>query len=145
MISSIGNSLPYYGQTQAQSGTASLSQTEEKLFAQIDSDGNGSISKSELTNFLDKVSGSLGGTQPSGAAASSLFTSMDSSADGSISLSEFQGNASSLADQLRSQLAQATSNVTEPVQLGWKHQLEHTLDKGGSSPPSPGAAGRWRR
>jgi hypothetical protein len=75
MISSIGSSLPYYGQSQAQSGTASLSQTEEKLFAQIDSDGNGSISKSELTNFLDKVSGALGGTQPSGAAGSSLSRS----------------------------------------------------------------------
>lgn len=115
MIGSIGSSLGYYGLSQTQSSTTSLSQTEEKLFANIDSDGNGSISKSELTNFLDKVSGASGTTQPSDSAVSSLFTSMDSSGGGSISLSEFQSNASSLADQLRSQLAQAGSNSINSI------------------------------
>ena len=112
MISSIGSSLAYYGQTQSQSSTASLSQTEEKLFADIDTNGDGSVSKSELTSFLDKSSSAMGTTQPSDSTVSSLFASLDSSGDGSISLSEFQSNASSLADQLRSQLAQAASNIT---------------------------------
>src|SRR6266702_2837909 len=110
MISSIGSSLACYGQSQSQSSTTSLSQTEEKLFADIDTNGDGSVSKSELTSFLDKSSGAMGATQPSDSTVSSLFASMDSSGDGSISLSEFQSNASSLADQLRSQLAQAASS-----------------------------------
>ena len=110
MISSIGSSLACYGQSQSQSSTTRLSQTEEKLFADIDTNGDGSVSKSELTSFIDKSSGAMGATQPSDSTVSSLFASMDSSGDGSISLSEFQSNASSLADQLRSQLAQAASS-----------------------------------
>ena len=110
MISSIGSSLAYYGRSQSQGSAASLSQTEEKLFADIDTNGDGSVSKSELTSFIDKSSGAMGATQPGDSTVSSLFASMDSSGDGSISLSEFQSNASSLADQLRSQLAQAASS-----------------------------------
>jgi EF-hand domain pair len=115
MISSIGSSPACYGQSQSQGSPASLAQTEEKLFADIDTNGDGSVSKSELTSFLDKSSGAMGATQPSDSTVSSLFASMDSSGDSSISLSEFQGNASSLADQLRSQLAQAASNSSSAV------------------------------
>lgn len=56
MISGIGGSTNYFNSLFATNGTggsgatSSLAQTEEKLFARIDSNGDGSLSQSEFTS-----------------------------------------------------------------------------------------------
>ena len=115
MISGIGGSFgsmyPGCGSAPGASSAASassLAQTQEKLFAAIDTNGDGSVSQAELQSFFDKVSSATGNSQSD---VSSLFSSLDSSGDGSISLQEFQSNAADLVTQLRSQLASASSNA----------------------------------
>ena len=63
MINSIGSSSSYYNSlfgasgtsgtssTGSTSGSSSLAQTEEQLFAAMDTDGNGSVSESKFSNF----------------------------------------------------------------------------------------------
>lgn len=119
MISAIGSGVGYPGPLTAGSsnangagstGATSLAQTEEKLFAALDTNGDGSISQTELQSFFSQVSARTGAAQP--ADTSSLFSSLDSSGDGSISLQEFQSGAGDLVDQLRSQLATGAAAAT---------------------------------
>ena len=98
------------------SGANGLAQAEQQLFAAIDTNGNGSISQSELTHFMSALSGSASPTPSS--AASTLFgalatngsgSSASSSSGGGISLQDFQSNISTFLTALRSQLAAATA------------------------------------
>ena len=97
------------------SGASGLAQAEQQLFAAIDTNGNGSISQSELTHFMSALSGSASPTPSS--AASTLFgalatngsSSASSSPGGGISLQDFQSNISTFLTALRSQLAAATA------------------------------------
>ena len=97
------------------SGANGLAQAEQQLFAAIDTNGNGSISQSELTHFMSALSGSASPTPSS--AASTLFgalatngsSSASSSPGGGISLQDFQSNISTFLTALRSQLAAAAA------------------------------------
>lgn len=73
-----------------------------KLFAKIDSDGDGSISKNEFMAFKQQVDSTLsallktqeqsgtGGASASGSAADKLFAKLDSNGDNSVSKDELQ-------------------------------------------------------
>ena len=73
MIDGIGSSTSYLSSLFATNGSSasgsttgsasSLAQTEEKLFAAIDSNGDGSISQSEFSSFLGQASGASGSSQ----------------------------------------------------------------------------------
>ncbi len=126
MISGVGSSTALWsslyagssGSSTAAGSSADLSQIEQNLFAKIDTNGDGTIDKTELSNFFNSMSAQ--GSTAAGATAAAvpatsasvdtgaLFSSLDTSGDGSISEQEFSANVGSLVDQLRSQL---TANV----------------------------------
>lgn len=80
------------------SSTAQLTQAEQQLFAAIDTNGNGSISPGELTNFIRSMGGSSATT------GSSLNT-LGSSGAGGMSLQDVQNNSDAFITALRTQLA----------------------------------------
>ena len=103
MINSIGSSSSYYNSLFATNGTSgtgstnsssSLSQTEEQLFASIDTNGDGSLSQTEFDNFLQQATGSTNTTQ-----ANALFSQL-SGGGSSVSLQQFESNAGTLASAL---------------------------------------------
>ena len=114
MISGIGSSANYFSSlfatngTSNSSGASSLSQTEEKLFAGIDTNGDGSLSQSEFTSFLDQAAAATGGAAPSTAQANALFSQM-SNGGSSISLQQFESNAGDLVSALQSGSTSASS------------------------------------
>jgi hypothetical protein len=117
MINGIGSSASYFSSlfgtsstnsTSASNSASQLAQTEEKLFASIDSDGNGSISQSEFSSFLNQSAAAAGTSAPSQSAANTLFGQMSGGSD-SISLQQFQSNAGDLVSQLQSEIAAGKS------------------------------------
>jgi len=84
---------------------------QEKLFTKLDADGNGSIDKSELSDFMSFVA-SAQGTQASD--SSQLFSKLDTDGDGAVSQSELADGARSLFQQLRSQMMSASSGTSQP-------------------------------
>ena len=115
MISGIGSSTNYFNSlfatngTSGSSGTSSLAQTEEKLFARIDTNGDGSLSQSEFTSFLDQASAATGSAAPSTAQANALFSQM-SNGGSSISLQQFESNAGDLVTALQNEIAAGSSS-----------------------------------
>ena len=130
MISGVGSSTAWWppltagssSNASSASGPPDLSQIEQDLFTKIDTNGDGTIDKSELSNFFNSLSAqgvsAAGGTASASSASaasvstSSLFASLDTSGDGTISQQEFSANVGSLVDQLRSQL---TANIADSV------------------------------
>jgi len=118
MINGIGSGAGYYTPLfstnstggVAGNGASGLAQTQQKLFGAIDGDGDGSISRSELTGFLNKTAAAAGGSGDQTQAANSLFARM-SAGSGSISLRQFESNAGALVSQLKSELASADSST----------------------------------
>lgn len=117
MINGIGSSSSYFSSLFAPSGTNStsagssatqLAQTEEKLFASIDTNGDGSVSQSEFSSFLDQSAAAAGASAPTQSAASTLFGQLSGGGD-SISLQQFQANAGDLVSQLQSEIAAGKS------------------------------------
>ncbi len=104
MVSSIGG----YGGVSA---ADLLKQMRQKMFQETDSDGDGSISQSELeTQFAKQaegakgprgVGGSQGGQPPS---AEQFMQDFDSDGDGSISQTEFDSAFAKLDEQMQSEL-----------------------------------------
>ena len=115
MISGIGSSANYFNSlfaaqgTSGSSGTSSLAQTEEKLFARIDTNGDGSLSQGEFTSFLDQASAATGSAAPSTAQANALFSQM-SNGGNSISLQQFESNAGDLVTALQNEIAAGSSS-----------------------------------
>ena len=139
MISSIGGSTAYgalYGSsaTSSANSPASLAQTEEQLFASIDTSGDGSISQSELSSFLNQTAAAGGGSTNQSAAASALFTQMSGGSNG-ISLQQFEANAGDLVTALKTQLA--TSGAPSTAASG----LLAKLSQGAQALASSSAAG----
>ena len=58
---------------------------QAKMFAKVDTDGNGSVNQAELSTLLDKVSEKTGASFGD---AAKVFTSMDTNGDGSLSSDE---------------------------------------------------------
>jgi hypothetical protein len=119
MISDIGNNTSYYSSlfatnstngSSAGSGSASLAQVEQQLFASIDTNGNGSISQGEFTSFLNKTAASAGNASDQTQAANALFAKM-SGGTGAISLQQFQADAGDLLSQLQSEIAAGSAST----------------------------------
>jgi hypothetical protein len=126
MINAIGASSSFFSSLFATSGTSGtsstgasnsaspLAQTEEKLFAAIDTNGDGGISQSEFSSFLNKSAGAAGAGAPTDAASNALFGQM-SGGSNSISLQQFQANAGDLVSQLQSEIAAGQSSSASPA------------------------------
>ena len=99
-----------YG-TQGMQGAQGKQALQEKLFTKLDVDGNGSIDKSELSDFMSFVA-SAQGTQATD--SSQLFSKLDADGDGAVSQSELADGARSLFDELRSQMMAASSDTSQP-------------------------------
>ena len=93
------------------SSPGNLAQLETQLFARIDTNGNGSISQSELANFMNTLT-SATQSASSGASSSSLFNALDTSGASGISLQSLQSNIGTFLSALRSQLATTNSPTT---------------------------------
>lgn len=65
------------------------------LLSNLDGDGNGSLSQSELQSAIDGMSSSDSGTRTS---ADGLFSAMDSDGDGSVTETEIQTTLQTLAE-----------------------------------------------
>lgn len=78
--------LKYQEQTQSTNGSAPATQSAGDIFSKIDANGDGSISKDELTSFLSQN----GSTDSSDATdkANKLFAAIDTNGDGKIDQSE---------------------------------------------------------
>ena len=121
MMNGIGSSSSYYSSNSANS----LSQTEEKLFAAIDTDGDGSITQSEFSNFLNQSASASGSGAPTQAAETTLFGQLSGGGD-SISLQQFQANAGDLYSQLQSEIAAGKSGDTSTAASALLTQLSQS-------------------
>jgi len=129
-----------------------LAQLETQLFARIDTNGNGSISQSELANFINTLT-SAKHSASTGASASSLFNALDTSGASGISLQSLQSNIGTFLSALRSQLATTNSPMpsaavggTQPRHHGHGHgggvnALLAALQQATSGTSSTGSAG----
>lgn len=117
MISAIGSASSYLSSlfgtngTNSSNASSSLAQTEEQLFASIDTNGDGSISQSEFSGFLNKTAAAAGDNASQTQAANSLFAQM-SGGSGSISLQQFEANAGGLVNPLQSEIAAGSASGT---------------------------------
>jgi hypothetical protein len=68
-------------------------QMKERVFSKADSDGSGTVDKSELQNLFDNIAEKTGGTAKS---AEEAFGAIDTNADGSISKEELASGMESL-------------------------------------------------
>jgi len=66
---------------------------QARMFAKVDTDGNGSVDQSELGTMLDKISQKTGASFGDTA---KVFTSMDTNGDGSLSSNELSAGMKSL-------------------------------------------------
>lgn len=107
MMNGIGSSSSYYSANSA----SRLSQSEEKLFAAIDTNGDGSLSQGEFGSFLNQSAATAGAGAPTQAAQSTLFGQLSGGGD-AISLQQFQANAGDLFSQLQSEIAAGRSGST---------------------------------
>jgi hypothetical protein len=104
-----GNGTTNQGQGTAATQRPDPAQLAQKLFQQLDTSGQGYLSKSDLQAALDKVTLSKEGLAASSASAASdtgssadaLMAKLDSNGDGKISEQEFTDALSSAAQQMR--------------------------------------------
>lgn len=73
-------------------GGSSVSR-QERMFAKIDSNGDGSVDKTELQSAFDAIAQKTGGTAQS---ADALFSKFDTNGDGKLSASELSTGMKSL-------------------------------------------------
>lgn len=69
-------------------------QKADKLFAELDAMGQGTIQRVDLDRAFDRISATTSGN------AEKLFAKLDADGDGTITKSEFSGSVSRLAEQL---------------------------------------------
>jgi hypothetical protein len=124
MIDSIGSSSSYYSPGTSNS-TSRLAQTEEKLFAAIDTDGDGSITQSEFSNFLNQSASASGAGAPTQTAQTTLFGQL-SGGGNAINLQQFQANAGDLFSQLQSEIAAGKSGSTSTAASTLLSQLSQS-------------------
>ena len=69
------------------SSSAATGQAGDDLFGKVDSDGNGSVSQTELQALLEAMSG--GTASKTGVSSDEVFSQLDADGDGSLSEAEF--------------------------------------------------------
>ena len=114
MVSQIGSSAAasaaLVSSTQSR-GSGGMQALQEKLFAKLDVNGDGSVDETELGQFLNYANSATTGTAQTDSAQ--LFQSLDSNGDGSISKTELSDGAKTLFEQLRKQLSTSSSETTD--------------------------------
>src|SRR5450830_742892 len=70
------------------STTTATGQADDKLFSQLDTNGDSSVSQDELQSLLDQMASDQGNTS-SALSASEVISQLDSNGDGGLSASEF--------------------------------------------------------
>lgn len=88
-ISGVGSASSAWSQM----STSRASSRAERMFAKVDSDGSGSVDKTELQTMLDKIAEKSGTSLGS---ADDMMTKMDSNGDGSLSKDELEAGMKSL-------------------------------------------------
>lgn len=104
-ISSGGYSSMMLSGTRGGTGQPDPTKMQERLFSKADTDGNGSIDKTELAALMESTSGSNGSS--SSVSADELFSQMDGDGDGQITQQEATDAASKLLEDLQSQFMQS--------------------------------------
>jgi Ca2+-binding EF-hand superfamily protein len=89
--------------------STSRAQMKDKMFAKVDSDGSGSVDKSELQTMLDDIAKHTGSTSTT--SADDVFSGMDSNGDGSLDKSELDKGMKSLMPAPSSTMAFAQSRT----------------------------------
>lgn len=72
--------------------STSRASRQQEMFNKVDSDGNGSVNKSELQSMLDGIAKHTGSTS----STDDTFSKMDSNGDGSLNQSEMEAGMKSL-------------------------------------------------
>jgi len=104
-ISGLGSSSSYTGY-----GSVDPAKMKEKMFAAMDANGDGNVSKTELQSLLDKMSAASGTS--STVSVDDIMNSVDTNGDGAINKSEFAAGGSKPkdsygSDNLSSQMSTA--------------------------------------
>lgn len=107
-ISMSGSSAAY---ASLQTRSADTTKLQEQLFNKVDSNGDKSIDKTELSSFLSAVAEDTGTTAVD---ADSAFSALDSDGSGDISATELEENGSALFDQLRAQMTSSQLGAGGP-------------------------------
>jgi len=104
------------------------SQMAQELLSAADSNGDGSISKSEFTALMQ------GAGKGDTAAIDKLFSTLDKNGDGSVSTQETTTAITSLFDNMRNHLLQSRGrNAAGPAPAGGDADGDGDGDRGGES------------
>ncbi len=123
-ISSLGSSNAWSSAIQSQRSQQSV-KLAEKLLANFDADGNGSLNETELQSLMDDIGSRTG--QSGGSSAKDLLSSSDSNADGSLSTDELEAAPSSMLPPPRS-----TMDFAQSRGAGQSDDLFSKVDSDGS-------------
>lgn len=122
-ISGLGSSSSY-----ASYGGVDPAKMKEKMFAAMDANGDGDVSKTELQSLLDKMSAASGTS--STVSVDDIMNSVDTDGDGSLSKSEFAASGPKPKDSYGSDNLSAQMSTA---------QFAHMAGAGGPPPgPPPG-------
>ena len=88
--------------------SSARAQMKDRLFSKVDTDGSGSVDKSELQSMLDDIAKKTGATAQS---ADALFGKLDTDGDGSISKDELDAGMKSLMPKPASTIAFAQQSA----------------------------------
>ena len=123
-ISSLGSSNAWSSAIQSQRSQQSA-KLAEKLSANFDADGNGSLNETELQSLMDDIGSRTG--QSGGSSAKDLLSSSDSNADGSLSTDELEAALPSMLPPPRS-----TMDFAQSRGAGQSDDLFSKVDSDGS-------------
>lgn len=73
-----------FAQSRSTNGTGNTSAGEDDLFSKIDTNGDGTVDKSEITALTDKIKADTGED------TTDMFAKLDANSDGSLSQAEFE-------------------------------------------------------
>ncbi|MEH3087833.1 MAG: EF-hand domain-containing protein [Xylophilus ampelinus] len=112
------------------SSTSATGRAGDDLYGKVDGDGDGAVSKAELQDLLDKMSG--GTASQAGVSSDELFGQLDTDGDGSLSQAEFDADRPAQDGQASGSATQAMGGMPPPP----------GGPGGPGGPPPGGAAGK---
>jgi|GEM_PF-422939 len=116
------------------STTTATGQADDKLFSQLDTNGDSSVSQDELQSLLDQMASDQGNTS-SALSASEVISQLDSNGDGGLSASEFD------AARPQGQDGPSQGGMPPPPPLTDSSLNSSSLVTGASSTDSTSSAG----